>query len=153
MILDADLTVPPEELDKFYLALAENQGEFINGTRLVYPMEKEAMRFLNKCANKTFSLLFTWLLNRRYRDTLCGTKVLLQANYERICAGRSYFGDFDPFGDFDLIFGAARTNLKTIEIPVRYAARTYGETSISRFSDGWLLLKMTWLAFRKLKTR
>ncbi|MCP4249018.1 MAG: glycosyltransferase [bacterium] len=153
MILDADLTVPPEDLPKFFEALAAGRGEFINGTRLVYPLEDQAMRFLNKCGNKFFSAAFSWLLNQTFRDTLCGTKVLLRRNYERIAAERSYFGDFDPFGDFDLIFGAARANLKILEIPVRYGARTYGETSISRFRDGWLLLKMTWLALRKLKLR
>ena len=153
MILDADLTVPPEDLPKFFNAIASGHGEFINGTRLVYPLENRAMRFLNKGANKFFSLMFSWLLDQRFRDTLCGTKVLLRSNYQRIAEERSYFGDFDPFGDFDLIFGAARANLKIQEIPVRYAARTYGETSISRFRDGWLLLKMTWVAFRKLKLR
>ena len=153
MILDADLTVPPEDLPKFFEVVAAGRGEFINGTRLVYPLEEKAMRFLNKCGNKFFSVAFSWLLNQRFRDTLCGTKVLLRSSYERIARGRAYFGDFDPFGDFDLIFGAARANLKILEIPVRYAARTYGDTSISRFRDGWLLLKMTWVAFRKLKLR
>ena len=153
MILDADLTVPPEDLPKFFEVIAAGRGEFINGTRLVYPLEEKAMRFLNKCGNKFFSVAFSWLLNQRFRDTLCGTKVLLRSSYERIARGRAYFGDFDPFGDFDLIFGAARANLKILEIPVRYAARTYGDTSISRFRDGWLLLKMTWVAFRKLKLR
>jgi len=153
MILDADLTVPPEDLPKFFNAIADGRGEFINGTRLVYPLEHQAMRFLNKCGNQVFSMLFSWLLNQRFRDTLCGTKVLLRTNYERIAAARSYFGEFDPFGDFDLIFGAAKANLKIVEIPVRYAARRYGETSINRFRDGWLLLAMSWVAFRKLKLR
>jgi len=153
MILDADLTVAPEDLPKFFHAVTSGGGEFINGTRLVYPLEKQAMRFLNKCGNRFFSTVFTWLLNQRFRDTLCGTKVLLRRNYQRIVSGRSYFGDFDPFGDFDLIFGAARLNLRILEIPVRYGARTYGETSINRFRDGLLLLRMSWVAFRKLKTR
>ena len=153
MILDADLTVPPEDLPKFFEALVTGKGEFINGTRLVYPLEDGAMRFLNKCGNKFFSLVFSWLLNQTFRDTLCGTKVMLRSNYRKIAAGRSYFGDFDPFGDFDLIFGAVRNNFKVVQIPVRYAARTYGETSISRFRDGWHLLKMTWVALWKLKLR
>lgn len=151
MILDADLTVPPEDLAKFYAAMASGKGEFINGSRLVYPMQEQAMRFLNFLANRTFSWLFTWLLNQRYTDTLCGTKVLSRKNYEILYANRSYFGDFDPFGDFDLIFGAAKMNLKVIEIPIRYAAREYGETQISRFRHGWLLLKMVVFAYRKLK--
>ncbi len=153
MILDADLTVDPEDLPKFYEALVSGHGEFINGTRLVYPMEDRAMRVLNKIGNKFFSGLFSWLLNQRFRDTLCGTKVLRRVDYERIAARRSYFGDFDPFGDFDLIFGAARNNLKIVEVPVRYRARTYGQTSIRRFRDGWLLLRMSWVALRKLKLR
>lgn len=151
MILDADLTMPPEELPKFYEAIASGKGEFINGSRLVYPMEKGAMRFLNYWANRTFAMIFSFLLNQRFTDTLCGTKVLTKADYEKIRAGRTYFGDFDPFGDFDLIFGAAKQNLKIIEIPMRYADRTYGEPQISRFRDGWLLLKMVVFAWRKLK--
>ena len=151
MILDADLTVPPEDLPKFYRAIVTGKGEFINGTRLVYPMEDQAMRFLNFWANRTFSVLFTWLLNQRFTDTLCGTKVLTKKNYENIVANRSYFGDFDPFGDFDLIFGATKLNLKVVEVPIRYSAREYGETQISRFRHGWLLLKMVLFAYKKLK--
>lgn len=151
MILDADLTVPPEDLPKFYKAIAAGDGEFINGSRLVYPMEQQSMRFLNLVANAIFARLFAWLLNQRVTDTLCGTKVLRKSDYDRIADGRVYFGDFDPFGDFDLIFGASKLNLKIIEIPIRYASRDYGETQISRFSHGWLLLRMVVLAFRKLK--
>ena len=151
MILDADISVPPEDLPKFYNALRSGKGEFINGSRLVYPMENEAMRFLNRIANHTFSILFSWLLNQRFTDTLCGTKVLRKRHYQRIKENRSYFGDFDPFGDFDLIFGAAKLNLKIQELPIPYAARTYGETQISRFSHGWLLLRMVVFAYFKLK--
>ena len=151
MILDADLTVPPEDLPKFYRAIATGKGEYINGTRLVYPMDDQAMRFLNFWANRAFSVLFTWLLNQRLTDTLCGTKVLTKKNYEKIVANRSYFGEFDPFGDFDLIFGATKLNLKIVEVPIRYAAREYGETQISRFQHGWLLLKMVVFAYKKLK--
>src|SRR5204862_5771720 len=123
------------------------------GVRLVYPMEKQAMRFFNLVGNKFFSLAFSWLLGQTIRDTLCGTKVLRRTHYEVIAANRSYFGDFDPFGDFDLIFGAAKANLKMIEVPVRYRARKYGETNIHRFRHGWLLLKMSWVAFKRLKLR
>jgi SAM-dependent methyltransferase len=150
MILDADMTVPPEDLPKFYAALI-NGGEFINGSRLVYPMERDAMRFLNRIANHVFSILFSWLLNQRFTDTLCGTKALWLSDYKRIAAQRAYFGNFDPFGDFDLIFGAAKLSLKVVEVPVRYAARVYGETQISRFRHGWLLLRMVWFAFFKFK--
>ena len=151
MILDGDLTVPPEDLPKFYRALMRGKGEFINGSRLVYPMEQDAMRFLNSVANHAFSKIFSWLLNQRFTDTLCGTKVLSKYHYNQIVANRSFFGDFDPFGDFDLIFGAAKLNLKVTEVPVRYAARVYGETQISRFRHGVLLLRMVVFAFRKLK--
>ena len=151
MILDADLTVAPEDLPKFYQAVSEGTGEFINGTRLVYPMEKGAMRFLNYWANRTFALIFSFLLNQRFTDTLCGTKVLSKKHYQDIAAGRDYFGEFDPFGDYDLIFGAAKLNLKITEVPIRYADRTYGEPQISRFRDGFLLLRMVLLAWRKLK--
>jgi SAM-dependent methyltransferase len=151
MILDADLTVPPEDLPKFYNAIVSGKGEYINGTRLVYPMHDQAMRFLNFWANRVFSLLFSWLLNQRITDTLCGTKVLTKKNYEKIAQNRDYFGDFDPFGDFDLIFGSSKINLKILEVPIRYDERKYGETQISRFSHGWLLLKMVIFAYKKLK--
>jgi ubiquinone/menaquinone biosynthesis C-methylase UbiE len=151
MILDADLTVPPEDLPKFFEAITSGKGEFINGSRLVYQMEKEAMRFLNLLGNKFFSKTFTYLLEQRIRDTLCGTKVLWKEDYKKIVSGRKYFGDFDPFGDFDLLFGAAKLNLKIVEVPIRYRDRTYGTTQISRFRHGLLLLKMTFFALRKIK--
>jgi len=151
MILDADLTMPPEDLPKFYDAIASGKGEFINGSRLVYPMEHEAMRYLNLLGNKLFSMAFSWLLGERIKDTLCGTKVLFRRDYERIVANRSYFGEFDPFGDFDLLFGASKLNLKILEVPIRYQERTYGTTNIHRFTHGWLLLKMTLYGFFKLK--
>lgn len=151
MILDADLTMPPEQLPKFWEAIKSGRGEFINGSRLVYPLEDNAMRFLNLIANKIFSYLFSWLLNQRYTDTLCGTKVMRRSDYYRLRDGKTYFGDFDPFGDFDLIFGAAKLNLKTIDLPIRYAARTYGETQISRFQHGFMLLRMVVFAFFKIK--
>jgi ubiquinone/menaquinone biosynthesis C-methylase UbiE len=151
MILDADLTVPPEELPKFYDSMASGKGEFINGSRLVYPLEREAMRLLNMAGNKFFSLMFSWILGQRLKDTLCGTKVLSKINYEKLLFNRKYFGDFDPFGDFDLIFGASKLNLKIVEIPIRYQPREYGETNISRFKHGWLLLKMTFFGMNKIK--
>jgi hypothetical protein len=151
MILDADLTVPPEDLPLFYEALRSGKGEFINGVRLVYPMEKQAMRFLNLVGNKFFSLAFSWLLGQSIKDTLCGTKVLRKKDYEAIAANRSYFGDFDPFGDFDLIFGAVKLNLKLADLPIRYRERTYGTTNINRWSHGWLLLRMLVFAAKRLK--
>jgi len=151
MILDADLTMPPEALPKYHAVIESGKAEFVNGTRLVYPMENEAMRPLNLIANRCFAYLFSYLVNTRLTDTLCGTKVLLRRDYETLARERDYFGNFDPFGDFDLIFGAAKQNLKIIETPIHYKARTFGETQISRFRDGWLLLKMVWFAYRKLK--
>ena len=151
LILDADLTTPPEDLPKFYQALRANKGEFINGCRLVYPLEKQAMRFLNLAANKGFGMLFSYLLGQRLKDTLCGTKVLFKKDYEIIRDNRDYFCDFDPFGDFDLLFGAAKLNLKIVEVNVRYKERQYGHIQISRLRHGWLLVKMTLYAALKLK--
>ncbi len=151
MILDADFTVAPEDLPRFYDALVTNKGEFINGVRLVYPMEDKAMRVFNLAANKFFSLAFSWLLGQPLKDTLCGTKVLWKSEYDQIAANRHYFGDFDPFGDFDLIFGAAKLNLKIVDLPIRYRARTYGETNIRRWSHGWLLAKMMVFAASRIK--
>lgn len=151
MILDADLTVPPEDLPRFYEALVSGKGEFVNGVRLVYPMDQKAMRFLNLVGNKFFSLAFSWLLGQSIKDTLCGTKVLLKRHYLQIAANRDYFGEFDPFGDFDLIFGSAKLSLKMVDLPIRYRERTYGSTNIQRWRHGFLLLKMVLFALRKIK--
>ncbi|BCO30381.1 hypothetical protein TspCOW1_04840 [Thiohalobacter sp. COW1] len=151
MILDADLSVAPEALPGFYNLVASKQCEFANGVRLVYPMDKDAMRFFNLVGNKFFSAAFSWLLGQTMKDTLCGTKVLWKCDYKKIESNRDYFGDFDPFGDFDLIFGAAYANLKISDIPVRYRERTYGDTNIRRWSHGMLLLRMMLVAIRKLK--
>lgn len=151
MILDADLTVPPEDIPKFYNAIASGKGDFINGTRLVYPMDKEAMRFLNYLGNHFFSWAFTWLLEQRFKDTLCGTKVMFRKDYIKLTKNRKYFGEFDPFGDFDLLFGAHKLNLKIVEVPIRYRERTYGTTNISRFKHGVILLRMCAFASRKCK--
>lgn len=151
MILDADLTVQPEDLPKFYSVMASGRGEFVNGSRLVYPRSAEAMPWLNTLANKFFALSFSWLLGQPLKDTLCGTKVLWRKDYERIAAGRAYFGDFDPFGDFDLLFGAAKLNLKIVEVPVRYQPRSYGSSNIAHVREGLILGKMCLYAASKLK--
>ena len=151
MILDTDLTMPPEELPKYFNALMHGHCEFANGCRLIYPMDEHAMRFLNMVANKTFGLIFSWLLGQPIKDTLCGTKVLRRSDYEKIAANRAYFGDFDPYGDFDLLFGADRMNLKIRDIPIRYRDRTYGSTNINRWTGGMLLLRMVFFAAGKLK--
>ncbi len=151
MILDADLSVMPEDLPKFYRALVEDKGEFINGSRLVYPMEAKAMRFWNILGNKFFAVAFSFVIGQRFKDTLCGTKVLTRENYKKIAANRAYFGDFDPFGDFDLIFGASSLGMKIVELPVHYKERTYGTTNIARWSHGLLLLRMLLFAARKIK--
>jgi len=151
MILDADLTVPPEDLPQFYQALISGKGELVNSVRLAYPMEKQAMRYLNFLGNKFFSIAFSRLLGQSIKDTLCGTKVLSKENYLQIKKNRAYFGDFDPFGDFDLIFGAAKSNLKIIDLPVRYRERVYGQTNIQRWKHGWLLLKMVAIAAGRIK--
>jgi hypothetical protein len=151
MILDADLSVMPEDLPKFYRALVEDKGEFINGSRLVYPMDAKAMRFWNILGNKFFAIAFSFVIGQRFKDTLCGTKVLTRANYLKIAANRSYFGDFDPFGDFDLLFGAGSLGMKIVELPVHYKERIYGDTNIQRWRHGFLLLRMLIFAARKMK--
>jgi len=151
LILDSDMGVSPEDVPKFVRALARGKGELVNGSRMVYPIEGQAMRFLNLVANKLFALLFSWILEQQVRDTLCGTKALYREDYRRIAANRAYFGDFDPFGDFDLLFGAARLNFKIVDIAVRYHERQYGQTNISRFRHGLLLARMSLFAARKLK--
>jgi glycosyltransferase involved in cell wall biosynthesis len=150
MILDADMTVLPKDLKRFYDAIVSGKGDFINGVRLVYPMEDNAMGFFNLVGNKFFSIVFSWLLGQPIRDTLCGTKVIWRKDYGRLASNRSYFGNFDPFGDFDLLFGAAKLKLKILEIPVRYHERQYGETNISHWRHGFLLLKMVIFAARRI---
>jgi glycosyltransferase involved in cell wall biosynthesis len=151
MILDADLTVPPEDLPRFYDALVSRRGEFVNGVRLVYPMEHQAMRFLNLLGNKFFSIVFSWLVGQPIKDTLCGTKALWKRDYDLIAANRAYFGDFDPFGDFDLLFGSTKLNLKIVDLPIRYRERTYGATNINRWQHGWLIARMVVFAARRIK--
>ena len=151
MILDADLTVAPEELPRFYDAIRAQKGELINGTRLIYPMQDNAMQFFNMLANKLFGSVFSWLLGQTVTDTLCGTKVLMRRDYLRIADDRSYFGELDPFGDFDLLFGAARLNLKILDLPIRYRQRLYGSTNIRRWHHGWILVRMVRIAANKLK--
>jgi len=151
MILDADLSVAPEEVVRFYEAVTSGKGDFINGSRLVYPMEKQAMRFFNVLGNKCFAVMFSFVLGQRFKDTLCGTKVLTRENYQRLAAHRQYFGDFDPFGDFDLIFGAARMALRIVEVPVHYRERTYGQTNIQRWRHGLVLARMLWFAALRMK--
>ena len=151
IILDADLTMPPEELPKYIEVLTSGKADFANGVRLVYPMDKDAMKFANLCANKAFSLVFSWLLGQSVKDTLCGTKALWREDYEKIDRNRNYFGDFDPFGDFDLLFGADKQNLKIMDVPIRYRERFYGETNIQRWKHGVILLRMVLFAARRLK--
>jgi glycosyltransferase involved in cell wall biosynthesis len=153
MILDADLTVAPEDLPKFYNAITSGKGEFINGVRLVYPMEKNAMRPLNTLGNYFFSSMFSWMLEMPVKDSLCGTKVMFRTDYVKLAENRRFFGDFDPFGDFDLLFGAFKLNLKIIDLPIRYRERKYGDTNISRFRHGVILLRMVMFAAGKIKFR
>ncbi len=159
MILDADLTVRPADLVLFYQALVEGKGECINGSRLVYPLEAGAMQRLNFLVNHTFSWIVSWLLGQRVTDTLCGTKVFYRRDYERMVQAGNFFGDKDPFGDFDMLFGAAHANYKIVNVPICYYARQYGTTQIGepwswrRFAYGWVLLKLCWRGFRKLKVR
>lgn len=150
MVLDADMSVMPEDLPKFYHALVADKGELINGSRLVYPVNEKAMRFWNIVGNKFFATMFSFLTGQRFKDTLCGTKALSRENYLKIAAHRSYFGEFDPFGDFDLIFGACRLGMKVVEIPVQYRPRTYGATNIQRWQHGLLLFRMLLFAARKI---
>ena len=151
IILDADLSVPPEELPRFIENLQNDNCEFANGSRLVYPMEDKAMQFLNLIGNRLFGIVFSFLIGQSVRDTLCGTKAMWAEDYYRLASQRDYFGDFDPFGDFDLLFGASRLGLKIRDIPVHYKERVYGSTNISRFRHGLLLIRMTVFAAKRLK--
>ena len=153
VIQDADLTAPPEDLPKFFDTVIAGDTEFANGSRLVYPMEKQAMRFLNYLGNKFFASALSFILGQTVKDSLCGTKMILKSDYERLLIRIAPFGDFDPFGDFNLLFGSSLLNLKIRDIPIRYKDRTYGETNISRFKHGFILLKMTWFGLINLKLR
>ena len=151
IILDADLTVKPKDLKKFYQALSQGACDFANGSRLVYPMEKQAMRLLNYLGNYIFGNLFTYLIGQNIKDTLCGTKAFFKKDYQKIINNKAEIDKIDPFGDFLLLFGATKLNLKIMDIPIRYKERVYGKTNISRFSHGWLLIKMTYFASKEIK--
>lgn len=150
MILDADLSLAPEDLPQFYEALASGKADLANGSRLVYAMDPKAMRFLNLLANRLFAVLFSRLTGQHVKDSLCGTKVLWREDYERLARDRAYFGELDPYGDFDLLFGAAKLNMKIVDVPVRYRQRVYGATNLSRFAGGYVLLKVCLVAAVKL---
>ena len=143
--------MPPELLPRFYHAYRTGKADFINGSRLLYPMEGEAMRFLNHLGNIFFAKALSYVLNTRLGDSLCGTKLVSAKDYKRFIEWRNDFGDFDPFGDFELIFPASFLGLGIINIPIQYKARVYGETNISRFRHGFILLKMTMFGFFKIK--
>ena len=150
-ILDADLTMPPEMLPRFYQAYCSGHADFINGTRLVYPMEGEAMRFLNRLGNVFFAKALSYVLDARLSDSLCGTKLLRRDDYARMVRWRNDFGDVDPFGDFELLFPAAILGLGIIDVPVYYRARLYGATNIHRFRHGFQLLRMTLIGLFRVK--
>lgn len=151
IIFDADMTVSPKELPKFFNAIVENQGELVIGSRLIFNLNKKSMPAVNILGNKFFALIFSWLLNQKITDTLCGSKALSKTNYKKLLKNRKYFGERDPFGDFDLILGASKQKLKIMEIPVHYHPRKYGDSNISRFKHGVLLLKMAIEAIYKIK--
>lgn len=151
MILDSDLSVPPEDLQRFYEAITSNKGEFINGTRLVYPMEERAMQPANIIGNKAFSLIFSWLLGQPVKDTLCGTKVLARDDFRLLRQEYSLFAKIDPFGDFDLLLGATKLNLKIVDLPIRYRERRYGQTNIHRWRHGWMLFRIMMASMFNLK--
>jgi SAM-dependent methyltransferase len=151
MILDSDLTVRPEDLVYFFEAIASGKCEFANGCRLIYPVSAETMPWLNRMANRFFAWLLSYLLNTKIKDSLCGTKAMSRENYQKLAANRAYFGDFDPFGDFDLLFGSAKLGLHITDIPVRYMPRTYGSSNIQHVKEGMVLLKMCLYAAQKLK--
>src|SRR3989344_6497104 len=153
VIYDADMSIKAAELTKFYLAIISHQGELINGSRLIYPLQGQAMQSLNILGNKFFSLLYSWIIGQKIKDTLCGTKALWKKDYLQIKQDLSLTHKYDPFGDFDLLLGASKLNLKIIDLPVRYYERTYGTTNIKRFQNGWQLLKYSLLAIKELKLR
>ena len=151
MIYDADRTVPAVDLPKFYNMLANGLGEFANGSRLVYPMEDQAMQSLNKIGNQFFSSVFTKIFGQHFKDTLCGTKALYRRDFLKMKKDYLKYLEVDPFGDFALLFAAIKHNLKVVEIPVRYGQREYGETNIRRFYHGLLLFKLAWIALKEFK--
>ncbi len=152
MILDADMTVMPEDLPAFFEAVTENRGELVMGTRLVYPLVGQAMRTANVLGNRAFALAFSFLLEQRITDTLCGTKVVMRHHYDALLATRVLFGDVDRWGDYDWIFGAARNNLRIVELPVHYVERVAGETKMRRrLRNALVMLRMCGVALRRLK--
>ena len=152
LILDADLTTIPEELPYFIDVIISGQAEFVNGSRLVYPVSQGAMNGANMLGNKFFSVAFTYLLGQRVKDTLCGTKVLWRSDWERIRPMLGSWGIEDRWGDYELLFGAAKLNLKILDLPVHYQERIYGSTKMTKvFRNGLVMLRMCWHGFLKLK--
>jgi Glycosyl transferase family 2 len=152
MILDADLTTMPEELCYFYDVIASGKAEFVNGSRFVFPMEADAMRPLNIAGNRFFSGVFSFLLGQRITDTLCGTKALWRRHWPTIRAMAGSWGAEDRWGDYDLLFGAAKLHLRLVDLPVHYQERVSGVTKMTkRFRNGLIMARMCWAAFLKFK--
>jgi len=147
MILDADMSVLPEELPRFLSSLEEGKAEAVNGTRMVYPMEGQAMPYLHLFGNKIFSIIFTWLMGRRLTDTLCGTKAILREDFKKMEMGRC------PWGDFDILLGVAKLGLKMVEVPVHYKARRAGKSKMRTFRHGLLLIGMCLYGLKELKLK
>jgi len=151
-ILDADISVEPETLADFFQIIEKNSADFVNGTRLVYEMDKKSMRFLNKLGNRFFQFFISKIINEPLTDSLCGTKVFKKSNLDDLYRWQKIFNVKDPFGDFDMIFSAAYSGQKIVELPISYKERRYGTTQISRFKDGYKLLVYLLSSFRIFNT-
>lgn len=151
-ILDADLSVDPEELSSFFELIETKKCDFVNGTRLIYSMEKGSMRFINNFGNRLFQYVVSKIIRLPLTDSLCGTKVFKKNLYEKIKKWQSVVKIKDPFGDFDLLFAAAYSSQKIVEYPIHYRARKYGTTQIRRFKDGFKLIKYLSVSFYKFNS-
>lgn len=151
IILDADMGVAPEDLPKFYEAMAFGGKRLVSGSRYAYEMEEGAMRPLNNIGNIFFAVFLSWVCGKKLTDTLCGTKAIFRSDFEQLKKTKFFKEMDDPFGDFKLLIGASLIGLSIVEVPVVYHRREYGATKISRFRDGWKLLKMMITVILKFK--
>ena len=152
MIFYADLTTMPEELPYFYDTIATGRAEFVNGSRFIFPMEGVAMAPLNLIGNRFLSWLVSMAIGQHVSDTLCGTKVLWRRDWPAILGLAKLWGTNDRWGDYDLLFGAAKLHLRIVDLPVHYQERVSSVTKMTRrFHNGFIMLRMCGAAFIKFK--
>ena len=132
IILDADITVKVEDLDLFYHAIKNNNADLINGSRLIYKVERKSMRILNYFGNIFFSIIVSYISEKYVSDVLCGTKCFKRKSWNKYEDFRQKYQLNDIWGDFNIIFASSFIGEKIIDLPVRYYERVQGVSKMGK---------------------